>query len=141
MKIKEIIKYALTKNIREKKNIYFGLILMICTIIALGSLSFRNWYFFMLERGYDKDPLYRTLIISPNIKEYIANEGNFEYDIDKLKKIEHVIDIYDMNYSMFDLEINYFKELGYDGMVEFVYGSKYMLPQNIIGRTFSDDDT
>ena len=109
MKIKEIIKYALTKNIREKKNIYFGLILMICTIIALGSLSFRNWYFFMLERGYDKDPLYRTLIISPNIKEYIANEGNFEYDIDKLKKIEHVIDIYDMNYSMFDLEINYFK--------------------------------
>ncbi len=141
MKIKEIIKYAFKKTRREKRNIYFIAVLIMCTMVSIGTLTFRNMYFEKLERSIINDPLYRSITLGPDKGDYFKDMENYQFDVEQILNVNHVVDAYDMRYFSYIYEVEEFKNLGYDGNVEFVYGSEYMLPNDIIGEKFSENDT
>lgn len=134
-------KYSFLKVIRNKKNIYYVCILCICAIFFLATLIFRNSYFKSLERDFENNVLYRNLLIGPNPDEYSQMGMDYVYDVENIKNVNHVIDVYDMKYSVYNYEIDDFKSDIHDGVIEFLYGSEVSLPKNIIGKTYEDNDT
>ena len=96
MKIKEIIKYAFKKTRREKRNIYFIAVLIMCTMVSIGTLTFRNMYFEKLERSIINDPLYRSITLGPDKGDYFKDMENYQFDVEQILNVNHVVDAYDM---------------------------------------------
>lgn len=137
MKTKDSIKYALTTTFREKKNFYFILILMICTVVLIGTLTFKKLFSYDLENDSYNNLLYRKLIVSP--KDIHGVEYDYHYE--KLYDIKHVQEIYNMRYDSIGLNVKKYKNNIYNGKIEVLYGTKNTLPKEIIGKGFEENDS
>lgn len=140
MKNKLIRKYSLLKTIRDRKNIYFILILIISVVVLLGTLTFRVFYAKLLNNSFNKDITYRRLLVRPDFKVYGNHGSNYDYGFDRILSINHVTDLYNIEYDVKDLETS-FKNEKYDGTVELLYGNNRDLPKNVIGKTITENDT
>lgn len=143
MKIRDLLKHSYLKTVRDKKNIYFVLILVILSILLLAVLNFRGTFLFQLNDSFITNPVSRNLIVDPNSKESIEHwdEEDYDYGFDKILNLDHVKEIY-----YFPLDNNYgtdssFKSEKYDGKLELLYGSKAMIPKLTAGRKIEEDET
>ena len=143
MKLKDSINYAFTKAIRNKKNIYFIIILMICAVLLLGSLYYKTIFIKLNQKYNDNNVLYRNILISPNQDELYDHyyDKNYDYGYNKVLEINHVQEIYNLKYNAFEIKSPTFKNNNYSGVIELLYGSEYSLPKKIIGKSFKSTDT
>lgn len=86
-------------------------------------------------------PAYRTLWIGCDFECQKNMEKNQKYDYEKLNKINHVVEVYNSQYSYYGASTTSFKSEKLSGEIEFLYGTKNVLPSNIIGQRISGDDT
>lgn len=143
MKFGDLLKYSYLKTIREKKGIYFIVVLSVLLILLLAVLNYRTSFFKRLDADFYTNPSSRSLMVDPNPQD-IKNhwdDDNYDYGFDKILKIEHVVDMY-----YFPLDNNYeitssFKNDLYDGKIVFLYGSKGTIPKLTSGRMFDENET
>lgn len=141
MKTKDSIKYASTTTFREKKNFYFVIILMICTVVLIGTLTFKKLFFESLNNSFENDVIYRKLIVAPSNKEYTEHGPNYDYHYEKIYNIKHVQEIYNMNYDLVDQISKTFVTTEKNGYVELLFGTKNTIPKDIIGERLDMQDT
>ena len=129
MTIIEMVKFLLIKIKRNKKNIYFIIIMMIFTIILLTALNVYHNINSFIDKSINSNIGFRTISVSPK----------FDYDDlgqDELSKINHVIEVYSSFYDSAviesDLTIN-----GLDGKVELLYGTNNTIPDIVYGTTIT----
>lgn len=129
----DFIKLSFIKFIRNKKNIFYVLILSIFTVILLSLITFEKSLVNYIDNFIVKNIGFRTLSVSP--KNSIKDLGYSE-----LVNIEHVVDVHSANYDTASVESS-FKTEDLDGYVDFVYANQNTLPNVIIGEKFNASDT
>lgn len=132
MSIKDYFKNAFSMIFRDKKKIFYIIIMIICTILATCSLAFNYNYKNYVATSINKNIGFRTLMVSP--KEDLNDLGKAE-----LFNINHVVDVYDSSYNSKALYSN-LKNTNLDGYVELIYGSMKALPNVVSGRTFGEEE-
>lgn len=140
MSFKNMLKYSLVKTIRYRKNIYFILILIICTLILLGTFTYRN-YLLSDIKNLESKVSFRTLSVLPSYKELEEHGIDHDYEFEKSLEINHVLEEYPYPYDIYSTFSPTFKNEIYTGDLTLVYGSENTLPNNIIGETFTKDAT
>ena len=132
MKLKDSINYALKKVTRNKKNIYFIIILMICTTTITGALYYRKTFLDSINYTITKTLQARSVII-------IDTRENYDYSA--ISNIDHIEEMYNFNYHHAYATSNSFKNDKYTGSITLKYGSEKMLPKNITGKKITSNDT
>lgn len=132
MKLRDSINYALKKVARNKKNIYFIIILMICTTTVIGAIYYRVSTLKSLEYKLNDTIKARSITALPTTESYNYND---------LKNIKHIEDFYNIEYSITGGYSESFKNNKYSGNVGLKYGSEFALPKNIEGEVLSANDT
>ncbi len=132
MKLKDSINYALKKVARNKKNIYFIIILMICTTTITGALYYRKTFLDSINYTITKTLQARSVII-------IDTRENYDYSA--ISNIDHIEEMYNFNYHHAYATSNSFKNDKYTGSITLKYGSEKMLPKNITGKKITSNDT
>lgn len=132
MKVLDYLDIVKLNVIRDNKKRFLILIFSLCTILSLLILSFRSNFFSYINNSITKNIGFRTLVVSP---EFTMKN----YGLDKLKTIDHVVDVYDSQSGQISLESS-FKNKNFDGYLTLLYGGKYSLPQNIVGSSFTEKD-
>lgn len=141
MKLSDAIKYSYIKTIRDKKNIYFIIIMTLCLFILIASLFFRIVYFSIVDDYTETAKDSRKLwVLSEKIDEYMKDK-TFDLGYEKLLEIEHVVDTYDGRYDFRHIKSDTFKNEKYDGFVNLVYGSEASQPKYVNGEIIKDGDT
>lgn len=129
----DFIKLSFIKFIRNKKNIFYVLILSIFTVILLSLITFEKSLVNYIDNFIVKNIGFRTLSVSPK-----NNSKDLGYS--ELVNIEHVVDVHSANYDTASVESS-FKTEDLDGYVDFVYANQNTLPNVIIGEKFNASDT
>ena len=138
MKLKDIIKHAKNKVLREKKNLYFVLIITICTVVIIGACTFQNVFVGSLNNSLENDSMYNNILIFPRSEDVDKYGYDYEYTFEDIYGIDHVVDIYSLDRNAYySTDITTYE----DGAIDFVRGTEYTLPKDIIGESFSEDDT
>ena len=138
MKSKDVIKHAKNKVLREKKNIYFVLIITICTVVVIGVYTYKNMFMKSVNNTIENDSNYRNILIFPRDEDVDKYGNDYEYTFEDIYEIDHVVDIYSLRRNEFlSLDVTTYE----DGTINFVRGTEYTLPKDVIGETFSEDDT
>ncbi len=132
MKVIDYLTIVKLNIFRDKKKKFLILIFALCTIISLLILSFRSNFFTYISNSITRNIGFRTLVVGAEFE--MKNNG-----LDKLKTIEHVVDVYDSQMGFISIESS-FKNEHFDGNITFLYGGKYSLPQNIVGSSLNEDD-
>ena len=96
MKLKDIIKHAKNKVLREKKNLYFVLIITICTVVIIGACTFQNVFVGSLNNSLENDSMYNNILIFPREEDVDKYGSDYEYTFEDIYEIEHVVDIYSL---------------------------------------------
>ncbi len=133
MSLKSSIRYISIKLRRDKKNLFLMIFLIICSVVILTTLTFRNNYLKNLQNSIDKSITFRTLVVDPTDDPLSEDE--------KILGVNHVLEVYQNNYGFYDINVPTYNTENYDGMVELLYGTENILPENVIGKKFSKDDT
>ncbi len=140
MKLSDSIKYSWIKTIRDKKNIYFIMIFIICSILIIGAISFSKAFFTEVNRTTVTNISSRTLYIVPN-KNSVSEANKFmKENLNKVLKLDHVLEI-PPNVSFVRVDVEEFKSSIHTGDIELIYGNENSLPENVIGEKFKSDDT
>lgn len=140
MKLSDSIKYSFLKTIRDKKNVYFIIILVICCLLATSAISFSIAFFSHLDKTLNSNVSSRSLIITINTNMFKSNPNLLDEKLNEIKALKHVIEVPQGN-SFVAVDVEDFRYGQYDGRIELVYGSENTLPKNIIGERFSSKDT
>ena len=129
----DFIKLSFIKFIRNKKNIFYVLILSIFTVILLSLITFEKSLVNYIDNFIVKNIGFRTLSVSPK-------NSSKDLGYSELVNIEHVVDVHSANYDTASVESS-FKTEDLDGYVDFVYANQNTLPNVIIGEKFNASDT
>ena len=129
----DFIKLSFIKFIRNKKNIFYVLILSIFTVILLSLITFEKSLVNYIDNFIVKNIGFRTLSVSPK-------NSSKDLGYSELVNIEHVVDVHSANYDTVSVESS-FKTEDLDGYVDFVYANQNTLPNVIIGEKFNASDT
>lgn len=133
MKYKDAFHYASIKLSRNKKNVYFIIIMSLCVFSLIACIYFYIVYFDIDNKSFNQSLDARRIVV-----EDIERKTN---KFAQILKINHVVDMYDYDYQTRDLDdfyINGKKQIGY---LSFNYGSEATQPQNINGKKIKNDDT
>ncbi len=143
MKLSDSIKYSWIKTIRDKKNIYFIIILTICSILLMTSIIFLNTVYSKIEYNIKNDITFRSIYVSPNPEELQDHykEKDYDYGFSKILEFNHVEEMFDSEYKRTSAISETFKNEKYSGFITFRYGSKSMLPNIVVGKGFEEDAT
>ncbi|MDE6141155.1 MAG: hypothetical protein K2G03_00990, partial [Bacilli bacterium] len=141
MKLGDSIKYSFLKTIRDKKNIYFIIIMTLCLFILIASLFFRIVYFALgdnqVEMAKDSRKVY---VVSEEISKYFEDK-NYDLGYDKLLELEHVVDVYSNKYDFYYITSETFKDDKHSGEIRLAYGSEKSQPKYINGEKIKNEDT
>ncbi len=66
---------------------------------------------------------------------------DFSYDISAVLNLSNVVEVHKLNYNLLNISSPTFKNNFYDGRVGLVYGNEKVLPEKIIGRKFTNEET
>lgn len=139
-----MFKLTIKKTFRNKANIIIMFIFTICFLTLISVLIFSKNYMHMQQEDFDKNIDGRTLLISPSsevMDDLIAKKqpfSSYKYDYDAIKEIKHIQMVTDIEEFSGDTP---FKSDKYNGKISFRVGNEEILPNNIKGEKFSDEDT
>ena len=129
MNVNSKISLAYLSVIRNKKNFYYAFVMIICTILLLAIINFKNIFIGYIDDSINKNIGFRIIQIVPNL------ELN-DYGESKIRKMNHIVDLYTSQYDSMFLESSFANEK-IDGKLELIYGSTATLPISIIGSTYT----
>lgn len=134
--------YIITKNIRNKKNIFLIILFLICFILVNFTIIYYQNHVYKINKSINDSIDGRTFLVSPksNIIQNMTEEEfyNYKYDYDKINSIEHVVASFPAHVqSGYDSSL---KDDYYDGTLFLKYGSKEILKMDVIGHKMNDDD-
>ena len=129
MNVNSKISLAYLSVIRNKKNFYYAFVMIICTILLLAIINFKNIFIGYIDDSINKNIGFRIIQIVPNL------ELN-DYGESKIRKLNHIVDLYTSQYDSMFLESSFANEK-IDGKLELIYGSIATLPISIIGSTYT----
>ena len=133
MNIKYYLKNLFIKITRDKNNIFFIILLVISTIMLIGSITFNKNFNEYVEENINKNINFRVLSVSNKQDE--ADLGKNE-----LLSIEHVQDVYSSVYGTFSTDSSFAnKEL--DGKITPQYLPKSTIIHSLIGSQIEENDT
>ncbi len=142
MKVSDLLKYSYLKTIRDKKNIYFIVILLILSILLLGILNYSESFISSINTSLINDPKERKLVVFPDPDLFLLhyNEPDFDYGFDKLLELDHVSDVF---YHQLEETggVSSFKDSNRDGTIRFMYGSDATVPKIVAGKMFDKNAT
>lgn len=112
MKFKDILKFSFLNISRSKKNIYILLIVVLCSLISLFSLTVLVSFNHFIENNYYKNIGFRTLNV------FYADGSDIEKTINtkKLKQINHVVEVFNSKYATFTSNSN-LENSKYNGII------------------------
>lgn len=137
MNINNILKYSLLKVLRNKKNIFLMLILLIGFLLINCAISYRNYLSNDIDNQINKDLGYRSINVSLNEDSSYSENEEYSNKYNKLLDIDNILEIYNFQYYYYGAPILEYE----NGFVNFLYGSKNTIPDKIIGETISENDT
>ena len=134
--------YIITKNIRNKRNIFLIILFLICFILVSFTIIYYQNHVYKINKSINDSIDGRTFLVSPksNIIQNMTEEEfyNYKYDYDKINSIEHVVASFPAHVqSGYDSSL---KDDYYDGTLFLKYGSKEILKMDVIGHKMKDDD-
>lgn len=127
MKTKDLLNIVTLKITRNRTSILFYLIMIICSIFIMTSITlFSNFNTFMINLT-TKNIGFRTLDVSATKKlnNQIAEE---------ILSIDHVLDVFSSQYDDVGVTSPSFVTENLSGMLHLTYGSSNFLPNIITGR-------
>lgn len=132
--------YIITKNKRNKRNIFLIILFLICFILVNFTIIYYQNHVYKINKSINDSIDGRTVMISPNMDNIKTEEDaiNYKYDYDKIKSIDHVIASFPAYVqSGYDSSL---KDEYYDGMLFLKYGSDKILTMDVIGRKMEEND-
>ena len=134
--------YIITKNIRNKRNIFLIILFLICFILVNFTIIYYQNHVYKINKSINDSIDGRTFLVSPksNIIQNMTEEEfyNYKYDYDKINSIEHVVASFPAHVqSGYDSSL---KDDYYDGTLFLKYGSKEILKMDVIGRKLDDEE-
>lgn len=134
--------YIITKNKRNKRNIFLIILFLICFILVNFTIIYYQNHVYKINKSINDSIDGRTFLVSPksNIIQNMTEEEfyNYKYDYDKINSIEHVVASFPAHVqSGYDSSL---KDDYYDGTLYLKYGSKEILKMDVIGHKMKDDD-
>ena len=134
--------YIITKNKRNKRNIFLIILFFICFILVNFTIIYYQNHIYKINKSINDSIDGRTFLVSPksNIIQNMTEEEfyNYKYDYDKINSIEHVVASFPAHVqSGYDSSL---KDDYYDGTLFLKYGSKEILKMDVIGHKMKDDD-
>lgn len=132
MNIKYYLKNLFIKIARDKNNIFFIILLVISTIMLIGSITFNKNFNKYMEEYISKNINFRTLSVS-NKKDEI------DLGKEELLSIEHVQDVYNSAYDIFSTDSDFANEK-LNGKINPKYLPKSTIINSLIGSQFGETD-
>ena len=134
--------YIITKNKRNKRNIFLIILFLICFILVNFTIIYYQNHVYKINNSINDSIDGRTFLVSPksNIIQNMTEEEfyNYKYDYDKINSIEHVVASFPAHVqSGYDSSL---KDDYYDGTLFLKYGSKEILKMDVIGRKMDDEE-
>ena len=134
--------YIITKNKRNKRNIFLIILFLICFILVNFTIIYYQNHVYKINKSINDSIDGRTFLVSPksNIIQNMTEEEfyNYKYDYDKINSIEHVVASFPAHVqSGYDSSL---KDDYYDGTLFLKYGSKEILKMDVIGRKMDDEE-
>lgn len=111
--------------------------------MLMGTIVFLNIKYNNIDYEIENDIGFRSLFVYANGEELDKhyNDKDYDYGFDKILKIDHVVEMYDSEYSGYSVVTQDFKDKTHDGYLLLAYGSNNTLPKVIEGKKFKEDDT
>lgn len=129
----DFLKLSFIRLFRNKKNAFYVIALSLFTVVLLSLLTFKNSLINYIDNFIIKNIGFRTISVSPR-----DDVEDFGYS--DLISINHVQDVHSANYDTASVEST-FKSDELDGYIDLVYANYSILPTNVVGEKFDDDDT
>ena len=134
--------YIITKNKRNKRNIFLIILFLICFILVNFTIIYYQNHVYKINKSINDSIDGRTFLVSPksNIIQNMTEEEfyNYKYDYDKINSIDHVVASFPAHVqSGYDSSL---KDDYYDGTLFLKYGSKEILKMDVIGRKMDDEE-
>ena len=134
--------YIITKNKRNKRNIFLIILFLICFILVNFTIIYYQNHVYKINKSINDSIDGRTFLVSPksHIIQNMTEEEfyNYKYDYDKINSIEHVVASFPAHVqSGYDSSL---KDDYYDGTLFLKYGSKEILKMDVIGRKMDDEE-
>lgn len=132
--------YIITKNKRNKRNIFLIILFLICFILVNFTIIYYQNHVYKINKSINDSIDGRTVMISPNMDNIKTEEDaiNYKYDYDKINSIDHVAASFPAHIqSGYDSSL---KDDYYDGHIGLKYGSDKILTMDVIGRKIGEND-
>ena len=132
--------YIITKNKRNKRNIFLIILFLICFILVNFTIIYYQNHIYKINKSINDSIDGRTVMISPNMDNIKTEEDaiNYKYDYDKINSIDHVAASFPAHIqSGYDSSL---KDDYYDGHIGLKYGSDKILTMDVIGRKIGEND-
>ena len=133
--------YIITKNVRNKRNIFLIILFLICFILVNFTIIYYQNHIYKLNKSINDSIDGRTIMISPNMNDINTEEDaiNYKYDYDKINSINYVIASFPSLISGGGYDSS-LKDDYYDGRIGLKYGSDKILTMDVIGRKMSEEE-
>lgn len=143
MKLIDYIRYSFLKVVRDKKNLFYIILLVLCFVILLSSLMFKSMYLKSFKDEYENNVMYRKVIVSPGREEYqkYYEDKSHDYQFNRILDISEVQELIPFDYDLYTTFSPTFKNEKYSGYIELLYGSQYNLPDVSVGKSITSNDT
>lgn len=133
MSLNDYFNLSLRRVFRNKKNISYIIICVICSTLVLIALTFYSNILNYVDSEINKNISSRSLIVPPDLNQKDMGK-------DELSKINHVVTLYDSKYSTISSSSSNLKSDYTDGNIGLVYGSLLIQPTIVAGRGFLETD-
>lgn len=138
------IGFIFKRNIRDKKNIYYIIMMLICSVLLVSIVVIAYLYNINLNNQFNKNISFRALSVSPSkadMMEYIMKkeDKDFEYNLDEIENIPHVTDVYSSKDSVMKISNPIIAEKKQESMY-LSYGTETSIPNIIVGKGIKYDD-
>ena len=132
MKTKFYLKNLSVKILRDRNNIFFILLLVISTIMLIGSMTFKNNIDYYIEENINKNIKFRTIQVS-------NKKDKSDFGKNELLNIEHVQDVYNSLYGTFSIDSDFASEK-LNGKITPMYLPKSTTIHSLVGSKFDEND-
>ncbi len=135
------ISFIFKRNIRDKKNIYYIIMMSLCSLVLLCCLQFMHMRNYENTWSNEHDISSRQIVVTQSYDEILKylNDKDYDFNIGQLKRLNHVVDVHSLNVdyiTLSNVKIEDF-EGNYLGLY---YGDKDIIPKVTKGRTISFDE-
>ena len=132
MNIKYFFKNLFIKIARDKNNIFFIILLVISTIMLIGSITFNKNFNKYMAEYISKNINFRTLSVS-------TKKDKIDLGKEELLNIEHVQDVYSSAYDIFSTDSDFTNE-NLNGKINPKYLPKSTIINSLIASRFGETD-